>query len=142
VKTAAHRSDLFLMEKAYRQGETFGFPVEPPPVPEVFFEDGDELTVNDVKMTFRHIPGHSPGSIVIALPEEKKVFAGDVLFNGSIGRSDLPGGDYDLLMDGITRKLLTLPPDTAVFPGHGPATSIGEEMLHNPFLTNIQAPNP
>ncbi|MDR0714986.1 MAG: MBL fold metallo-hydrolase [Bacteroidales bacterium] len=133
-KCAAHRDDLFLMENAYRQGEIFGFPVEQPAVPDVFLKGGDELRLDNQSIKILHIPGHSPGSIALYLPDEKKVFAGDVLFNGSIGRSDLPGGDFDLLISGITRHLLTLPPDTIVYPGHGPETSIGQEMLHNPFL--------
>ncbi|MDR3094100.1 MAG: MBL fold metallo-hydrolase [Bacteroidales bacterium] len=134
---AAHQDDLFLIQNAYRQGEIFGFPVTPPPAPDHFFKAGDELTMGDVKINFLHIPGHSPGSIVLHLPAEKKVFVGDVLFNGSIGRSDLPGGDFDVLIDGITRQLLTLPPETIVYPGHGPQTSIGQEMIHNPFLNGL-----
>ncbi|MDR2848836.1 MAG: MBL fold metallo-hydrolase [Bacteroidales bacterium] len=134
---AAHRDDLFLIQNAYRQGEIFGFAVEPPPTPDKFFEAGDELTLNDINIKILHIPGHSPGSIVLYLPAAKKIFAGDVLFNGSIGRSDLPGGDYDVLIDGITRQLLTLPPETIVYPGHGEQTSIGQEMIHNPFLNNL-----
>ena len=137
VKTAAHRDDLFLMENAYRQGEAFGFPVERPPKPEVFFEDGEEFKLGDVRLRIYHIPGHSPGSIVLHSPEKHLVITGDVLFNGSIGRSDLPGGDYDQLIDGIGKKLMTLPPDTIVYPGHGPETSVGQEMMHNPFLNGM-----
>jgi glyoxylase-like metal-dependent hydrolase (beta-lactamase superfamily II) len=134
---AAHRDDLFLIQNGYKQGEMFGFPVEQPPQPDKFLEAGDEISMDDVKIKIMHIPGHSQGSIVLHLPEEKKVFVGDVLFNGSIGRSDLPGGNYDLLIDGINRQLLTLPPETIVYPGHGPHTSIGQEMLHNPFLNGV-----
>ncbi len=135
VKTAAHRDDLFLMENAYRQGEIFGFAVEQPPKPELFLNEGDTVVVgDDVSLQVYHIPGHSPGSIVLHSPEKKWVIVGDVLFNGSIGRSDLPGGDYDQLISGIEKKLLTLPPETMVHPGHGPDTSIGQEMMHNPFL--------
>jgi glyoxylase-like metal-dependent hydrolase (beta-lactamase superfamily II) len=134
---AAHLDDLFLIRNAYRQGEVFGYPVPPPPAPDKFFEAGDELTMGDIKIKILHIPGHSPGSIVLHLPAEKQVFVGDVLFNGSIGRSDLPGGDFDVLIDGITRQLLTLPPETIVYPGHGPQTSIGQEMIHNPFLNGL-----
>jgi len=135
VKTAAHRDDLFLMENAYRQGEIFGFSVEQPPTPAVFLEDGDTVTIgNDVSLEVRHIPGHSPGSIVLYSSVQSWVITGDVLFSGSIGRSDLPGGNYNLLMTGIEKKLMTLPPETKVYTGHGPDTSIGKERKHNPFL--------
>ena len=134
VKTAAHRDDLFLMENAYRQGEIFGFSVEQPPTPQVFFEDGDTVTFDDVTLRVFHIPGHSPGSIVLYSPEQKWVIVGDVMFRGSIGRSDLPGSNYNTLIAGIEEKLMTLPPDTKVYPGHGPETSIGRERKYNPFL--------
>ncbi len=134
VKSAAHRDDLFLLENAYRQGEIFGFPVEQPPTPEVFLEEGDTLSIGDITLQIHHIPGHSPGSIVLFSPEEHWVIVGDVLFNGSIGRTDLPKGDYDQLINGIESKLMTLSPSTMVYPGHGPETSIGQEMMHNPFL--------
>ena len=134
VKNAAHRDDLFLMEHAYRQGEIFGFSVEQPPTPTVFLGEGDTVAFDDVSLQICHIPGHSPGSIVICSPEQKWVISGDVLFNGSIGRSDLPGGDFDLLIEGIETKLMTLPPETMVYPGHGPKTSIEWERKHNPFL--------
>ena len=80
----------------------------------------------------RHVPGHSPGSVVFI--GEGLVFSGDVLFQGSIGRTDLPGGDFEQLIEGIRRDLLALPDDTVVYPGHGPPTSIGYERLHNPYL--------
>ena len=135
VKSAAHRADLFLMENAYRQGEMFGFKVEQPPTPTVFLNEGDTVTLGkDVSLQILHIPGHSPGSIVLYAPENKWLIAGDVLFRGSVGRSDLPGGDYDLLLNGIETKLMTLPPDTVVHAGHGLDTTIGRERKHNPFL--------
>ena len=138
VRTAAHRGDLFLMENAYRQGEIFGYAVKQPPKPKVFLNEGDTVSIGDgAILNIYHIPGHSPGSIVLHSAEKKWVITGDVLFNGSIGRSDLPGGDFDLLVDGIERKLMVLPPDTTAYPGHGPETSIGQEMAHNPFLNRI-----
>ena len=137
VKTAAHRDDLFLMENAYHQGKIFGFSVEQPPIPDVFLNEGDSIDFGDVSLQVFHIPGHSPGSIVLYSPVQKWVIVGDVLFNDSIGRSDLPGGDYDLLIKGIEEKLMTLPSDTMVYPGHGPDTSIGQERIHNPFLNRM-----
>lgn len=82
----------------------------------------------------RHIPGHSPDSMVYALPDEGLIFAGDVIFAGSIGRTDLPGGSMHSLVQGIRTKLLTYPPQTEIFPGHGPSTSVGDETLNNPFI--------
>ena len=135
VETAAHRGDLFLLENSWQQGEIFGFAVEQPPTPAVFLEDGDAINIgDDVSLEIRHIPGHSPGSIVLYSPVQNWVITGDVLFSGSIGRTDLPGGNYDLLITGIEKKLMTLPPDTVVYTGHGPDTSIGKEKKHNPFL--------
>ena len=134
VKPAAHRDDLFIMEHGYHRGEMFGFPAEKPPTPDVFFEDGDTVEFGDASLKVIHVPGHSPGSIVLYSPEGNFVITGDVLFNGSIGRTDLPGGNHALLIDGIKNKLMTLPPDTIAYPGHGTATSIGKEKATNPFL--------
>ena len=134
VKTAAHRDDLFLMENAYRQGEIFGYAVEQPPAPTVFLNEGGVITFDDVSLHVRHIPGHSPGSIVLYSPDQKWVIVGDVMFRGSIGRTDLPGSNFDLLIAGIEEKLMTLPPETVVHPGHGPDTAIGRERKYNPFL--------
>ena len=136
VKTAAHRDDLFLLENAYRQGEIFGFSVEQPPTPTVFLDEGDIVEFGDVSLKIRHIPGHSPGSIVLYSSAQNWVIVGDVMFKSSIGRSDLPGGNHNLLIAGIKEKLMTLPSDTMVLPGHGPDTSIGQEKIHNPFLNN------
>ena len=136
VKTATHRGDLFLLEYAWRQGEIFGFSVEQPPAPAVFFEDKNAVDFGDVSLQIRHIPGHSPGSIVLYSSVQNWVIVGDVMFRGSIGRTDLPGGNFDLLMNGIEAKLMTLPPDTEVYTGHGPKTSIGRERKYNPYLKN------
>ena len=139
LNSAAHRDDLFLMENAYNKSEIFGFPVEKPPTPTVFPEEGDTVGVgDDVSLQVIHLPGHSPGSILLYSPVQKWIITGDVLFKNSIGRTDLPGGDFDLLMDGIRKKLVTLPPDTAVFPGHGPFTTIEKEMKTNPFLKRLK----
>jgi glyoxylase-like metal-dependent hydrolase (beta-lactamase superfamily II) len=86
------------------------------------------------EVAVRFTPGHSPGSIVFYYAPGKWVIAGDVLFNGSIGRTDLPGGNFDTLIASIREQLFTLPDDTVVHPGHGPSTRIGDEKMHNPFL--------
>jgi hydroxyacylglutathione hydrolase len=105
-----------------------------PPV-DVYLEEGDVLTLGQVKLKVLYTPGHSMGSVSLLNEEEKAVFDGDVLFNMGIGRTDLSGGDFETLMDSIRNKLLTLPDDTVVYSGHGPATTIGRERAGNPFLT-------
>ena len=103
-----------------------------PPPPDRLLKDGDFLVVGDLKFQVLHTPGHSPGGICIA--GYGVVFSGDALFNGSIGRTDGPSGDSDLLISSIRAKLLVLPDQTLVLPGHGPKTTIGQERRNNPFL--------
>jgi glyoxylase-like metal-dependent hydrolase (beta-lactamase superfamily II) len=134
VQTIAHRDDLKMMQTAYRQGEIFGYQVEQPPIPSMMADGGTKLVLDDIVIDILHVPGHSPGSIVLYLQQNQIVIVGDVLFRGSIGRSDLPGSNPALLLSGIEQKLMTLPADTVVYPGHGPATSIEREKLRNPFL--------
>jgi glyoxylase-like metal-dependent hydrolase (beta-lactamase superfamily II) len=105
------------------------------PPADVYLEEGDVLTLGQVKLKVLYTPGHSVGSISLLNEEEKAVFDGDVLFNMSIGRADLTGGNPKTLMDSIRNKLLTLPDDAVVYSGHGPATTIGRERAGNPFLT-------
>jgi len=111
----------------------FGWLVSSPP-PDVFLNEGDVITLGKVSLKVLHTPGHSPGSISLVEEEEGCIFSGDVLFHMGIGRTDLPGGSYQTLMESIRNKLLTLPDDTVVYPGHGPVTTIGQEKQHNPFL--------
>jgi hydroxyacylglutathione hydrolase len=106
------------------------------PSPDVYLEEGDVLTLGEVELKVLYTPGHSVGSISLLNEEEKAVFDGDVLFNMGIGRTDLTGGSSETLMDSIRNKLLTLPDDTVVYSGHGPATTIGRERAGNPFLTS------
>lgn len=107
---------------------------EPPPVDE-YWEDGQMYSVGELEFEVLHCPGHTPGHVVLYEPTERKVFVGDVLFAGSIGRTDLPGGSTEQLLTSIKNKLLTLGDDVKVYSGHGPVTTIGEERLTNPFLT-------
>ncbi|MFA5374892.1 MAG: MBL fold metallo-hydrolase [Dehalococcoidia bacterium] len=109
-----------------------GGPVETPPDPDIALKDGDIIEVGDLKFTVLHTPGHSPGGI--CLYGNGVVFAGDTLFNLSVGRSDFPGCSHEVLIDSIQRKLMVMPDDTIVYPGHGPKTTIGDERRHNPFL--------
>ena len=103
-----------------------------PPSPSRLLEDNDTIVIGDLKFQVLHTPGHSPGGI--CLIGYGVVFSGDTLFNAGIGRTDGPGGDYNLLISSIRNKLLVLPEQTVVFPGHGPRTNIGQEQQNNPFL--------
>ena len=102
--------------------------------PDFFLEEGAPLVVGDLKFEILHSPGHCPGSIVLFEPRERVAFVGDVLFAGSIGRTDLAGGDHETLMRSIREKLLPLGDDVRVYSGHGPVTTIEQERRHNPFL--------
>lgn len=109
-----------------------GGSLKSPPKPDRLLRDGDVIEVDDLKLTVLHTPGHSPGGI--SLLGDGLVFCGDTLFNFGIGRTDMPGGDYGKLMDSIITKLMVLPDETRVYPGHGPSTTIGTERKRNPFL--------
>jgi len=115
----------------------FGFDIVSPPADQTV-RDGEQLTLAGLTWHVREIPGHSPGHVVYILTETTPpwVLGGDVLFRGSIGRTDFPGGDYHALVTGIRRVLWPLPPDTVVYPGHGPTTTIGHERRTNPFLND------
>jgi hydroxyacylglutathione hydrolase len=128
-----HPADRELYDHAVQQGLAFGIPVDPPPPPDRPFTHGVAVRVGDCVLTARHAPGHSPGSV--CLVGDGVVFTGDVLFAGSVGRTDLPGGDFETLRKSIERELLVLPDSTIVYSGHGPETTIGQERRANPFLT-------
>jgi glyoxylase-like metal-dependent hydrolase (beta-lactamase superfamily II) len=132
VPVYLHPDDLPLYRKAVEQASWFGLRADPQPEPDRKLAEGDVLYVGSAKFEVRHLPGHSPGSVVFVGPGF--VLVGDVLFAGSVGRTDLPGGDAELLFAGIREKLLTLPDETVVYPGHGPETTIGRERATNPFL--------
>ncbi len=132
---AIHRDDLPVLQTLEQQGMMFGVPFPPSPEPDRYLEEGDTITVGAVELKVVHVPGHSPGHI--ALLGDGFVIAGDVLFAGSIGRTDLPGGSYRQLLDSIRTKLLVLPDETVVYSGHGPETTIGTERATNPFLAGL-----
>ena len=128
-----HQADRVLYDHVPEQAFAFGMHAEPLPAPDRDLFRGDELRVGGLAFRVRHAPGHSPGSVVFE--GEGVAFDGDVLFQGSIGRTDLPGGDFDTLLKSIERELLTLPDSTIVYSGHGPETTVGRERRANPFLT-------
>ena len=130
----AHPADAFLVSNAQAQAAMFGVNIAPIQSAETALADGSEIKVGNAVLKVIHVPGHSPGSICLYENESQFLLAGDVLFKGSIGRTDLPQGDYDTLINGIKEKLFVLPDDVKVYPGHGPSTSIGFEKANNPFL--------
>lgn len=120
------------LEKAMRG---MGLPLEVPPYQiERILDPGEPLRIAGLEFSLAHIPGHSPDSITFHLAGEAVVFSGDTLFRNSVGRTDLPGGSSQQLLDGIARHLMVLAPETRVLPGHGPSTTIGAEAESNPFL--------
>jgi hydroxyacylglutathione hydrolase len=116
------------------QASQFGYGVRAQPEPDHTFEPGGTLTFGDCSFVVRHAPGHAPGHVILVSPEDHLAFVGDVVFQGSIGRSDLPGGDFRTLMRSIREQVLTLPDDMVLYPGHGPDTTVGFERQTNPFL--------
>jgi glyoxylase-like metal-dependent hydrolase (beta-lactamase superfamily II) len=132
-----HRDDLFLYEGAVEQGAMFGLRVSRQPNPDVFY-DGSTIEFGDYEVRVHHTPGHCPGGVCLQLAgrnlPDTHLFVGDTLFAGSIGRTDLPGGDYARLMRSITEVLFPLGDAAIVHPGHGPDTTIARERTSNPFL--------
>jgi glyoxylase-like metal-dependent hydrolase (beta-lactamase superfamily II) len=131
---AIHPDAVPMLEQAPRAGALWGFTIEPPPAPDSLLAEGQRIEVGELLANVLFTPGHAPGHVCFHLPAERVVFDGDVLFQNSIGRTDLPGGDFDLLIGSIREKLLPLPDETVVLSGHGPATTIGDERRGNPFL--------
>lgn len=129
-----HEADLPLLKGAAQQALLFGVEMHDPPIPTQFLSEGDTIDVGNAGWTVIETPGHSPGSICLCDEEHGFVISGDVLFNGSIGRTDLWRGSMDTLLESIKSKLLVLADDTIVYPGHGPRTTIGHERAYNPFL--------
>ncbi len=134
IINAAHADDEFLLENAVETGKIFGLEVEAPPKSDVYLQEGKRISFGNSFLEIIHVPGHSPGSVALYSKDDNFILTGDVLFNGSIGRTDLPGGDYDTLIRSIREKLLELPDDVLVYCGHGAETTIGEEKVNNPFL--------
>ena len=119
------------------QWTDYGFNYEQPPNADQYWSDGQIYEVGELSFKVIHCPGHTPGHVVLFEPGEKKVFVGDCLFAGSIGRTDLPGGSTEQLMDSLFNKILPLGDDVTVYSGHGPTTTIGRERQTNPFLTGV-----
>ena len=130
-----HRADLASLRRAAEQARMFGVAMETAPSePASFFDEGDVIAFGAVTLGVRHVPGHSPGSVAFVDEAGGVAVAGDVLFAGSIGRTDLPGGDLPTLLRSIETRLLVLPDATRVLAGHGPETTVGRERRANPYL--------
>ena len=134
-----HQDDLFLYQNAVRTGMMFGLTVEEPPPVDRFYEGEGPITFGDYAVRVVHTPGHCPGGVCLAIAKTgdtaaPHLFVGDTLFAGSIGRTDLPGGDYDTLLRSITETLFRFPDASIVYSGHGPETTIGREKTTNPFV--------
>ena len=133
---ALHSDDLELYQ--FQGGAPFfGMAMEPAPSPDIFIEHGQWLQVGSYKFEVRHAPGHTPGHVMFYCETEAMLFCGDVIFREGIGRTDLPGGDYKILMNSIKEQVLTLPDQTCLFTGHGPETSVGLERKSNPFILGL-----
>jgi hydroxyacylglutathione hydrolase len=129
-----HRDDLFLLQHVVETARTFGIENAANVTPDLWLEEKDQVQVGELTFDVLHCPGHSPGSIVFFSPAQRLAIVGDVLFAGSIGRTDLPGGNHRQLLNAIRDKLLPLGDDVAIVSGHGPTSTIGRERATNPFL--------
>jgi glyoxylase-like metal-dependent hydrolase (beta-lactamase superfamily II) len=142
VPVYLHRDDLFIYEHATQHGALFGLNVETPPPVDIFYTPGQVIPFGDLEARPHHTPGHCPGGVCLQLgakgAQGKDLFVGDTLFAGSIGRTDLPGGDYGVLMASIRTVLFSFGDDARVYPGHGPQTTIGDERRTNPFLRRAE----
>jgi glyoxylase-like metal-dependent hydrolase (beta-lactamase superfamily II) len=138
-----HRDDLFLYDQASASGRRYGLTIEQPPPVDVFYDGPGPITFGDFDVFVHHTPGHCPGGVCLQVGPRgqagKDLFVGDTLFAGSIGRTDLPGADYETLMRSITGVLYGFGDEARVFSGHGPETTIGRERRSNPYLLEWEA---
>ena len=137
LKAQAHKADEFWLDGAVQQSRMFGFELPEEPVPlGKYLHEGDTIQFGNTTIDTILVPGHSPGSLIFYIKDATMMIAGDVLFQGSVGRADLQGGNFNDLTSNILSKLFVLPDETVVYPGHGPATTIGDEKKYNPFFTD------
>ncbi len=129
-----HAADASMLERAADVARSYGIGGVSSPRPDSFLSDGLEIAFGSCRMTVLHTPGHTQGGCCLYLESEKKIITGDTLFADSIGRTDLPGGNHEQLLESVRTKLFTLPDDVTAYPGHGPETTIGHEKRHNPYF--------
>jgi glyoxylase-like metal-dependent hydrolase (beta-lactamase superfamily II) len=134
--TWCHKEDEPNRKNAVNHSLLFGLSMKAPPEPAGFITDGQKLLFGETELTALHVPGHAAGSLAFYCKKDNVVFTGDALFSGSIGRTDLPGGNYETLIKSIKNKLFTLHPNTIVYPGHGESTTIDTEIRNNPYFQN------
>lgn len=134
LKPVIHKEGEMFLESAPEHASIFGIEAERMILPEKYLEDGEYIQFGNSSLEVLYTPGHANGSICLVSHDHRFVITGDVLFQGGIGRTDLPTGNYETLLESITQKLYTLPDEYAVYPGHGPGTTIGEEKSDNPFI--------
>lgn len=128
-----HQTELPVLRAVKSYAGNYGFPMYTEALPDSFLKESDVIKLGNAEASVLFVPGHAPGHIAFYFEKEKQILAGDVLFQSSIGRTDLPGGDFETLINSIHQKLFTLPDDVTVHAGHGPTTTIGEEKVSNPF---------
>jgi len=136
AKVYIHRKEMPIYNSAPQHGLMYGITGIQVPLPDVFISGGMDVEIGNLKAFIIETPGHTPGGVVYYFKDEGVVFVGDTLFAGSIGRTDLPGGNYETIIRSL-QKLVQLPDETVVYSGHGPRTTIGEEKIHNPFLNDM-----
>ena len=130
-----HKGEIPVLESTPQVCAMYGIPyLNPSPAPSAFLQEGTNVTFGDTKLSIHLTPGHSPASVSFYNAEDGYIIGGDVLFKGSIGRTDLPGGNFDTLIESIKTSFLSLPDETLVYSGHGPKTTVGEERAGNPFI--------
>lgn len=132
-----HPDDRILYDNVGSQAAAFGVPYQEQPPPDIDLVPGENVSFGGSEFEVVFAPGHAPGHVIFVSTTEPVAIVGDVIFLGSIGRTDLPGGDYRVLMDSIQRTVLTLPPETRLYTGHGPETTVGHEQRTNPFLVPV-----
>lgn len=137
VPFAASSADGFLIEHDRESGAMFGVQVGEMPAIDTDLSKTDEIAFGNTKLKVIKTPGHTPGGVVLFEPESKSLFTGDTLFRESIGRTDLPGGDYGALMNSIIENIIPLGDEVAIYPGHGEKSTIGHESLYNPFVVEV-----
>jgi len=134
LRSFCHKDDDNNRKSSLNHAKMFGLAMEPPPEPAGYLNDGQKVSFGQNELIAIHVPGHAPGSLAFYSEKDRVVFTGDALFAGSIGRTDLPGGNYETLINSIKNKLFSLPAETTVYPGHGESTSIADEIETNPYF--------
>jgi glyoxylase-like metal-dependent hydrolase (beta-lactamase superfamily II) len=135
IPLLAHAKGDTFIKTAAGSASVFGFQLKGTVYPDIYLEEGHKVSFGESSLDVLYTPGHADGSICLYSEKDKILISGDVLFRDSIGRTDLPTGDYDILNEQIKTKIFTLPDETVVYPGHGPVTSVGEEAMNNPFVS-------